>query len=113
MNSHTHRIRMSAFALLLLSASFAAVAAPPSPTPTGKPWLDMDYGPFLTATVEAGEPAGNFAYKGIVIRIGPKEQSTIFGNEQKQQPVHHPQELAIVVLLIQRAIPKTFLQDSV
>ena len=77
MNSHTHRIRMSAFALLLLSASFAAVAAPPSPTPTGKPWLDMDYGPFLTATVEAGEPAGNFAYKGIVIRIGPKESDTV------------------------------------
>ncbi len=63
------------FFLCMIQA--AAIAAPPSPTPTGKPWLDMDYGPFLTATVEAAEPAGNFAYKGIVIRVGGKGNETI------------------------------------
>ena len=34
---------------------------------TGDPWLDMDYGPFLTASIEAPWPNGNIAYKGIAI----------------------------------------------
>ena len=37
---------------------------------TGKPWQDMDYGPFLTASIEAPRPEGNLAYKGIAIRLG-------------------------------------------
>jgi hypothetical protein len=35
--------------------------------PAGQPWSDMDYGPSLTLTLEAGE--GNFAYKGVAIRL--------------------------------------------
>lgn len=37
---------------------------------TGKPWEDMDYGPFLTVSIEAPKPEGNLAYKGIAIRLG-------------------------------------------
>ena len=34
---------------------------------TGKPWIDMNYGPYLTASVEV--TPGNIAYKGIAIRL--------------------------------------------
>ncbi len=44
-----------------------ALAAPAVAQP--KKWLEMDYGPYLSTTVEAPQPAGNFAYKGIVIRL--------------------------------------------
>ncbi|MCP5526863.1 MAG: c-type cytochrome [Verrucomicrobiales bacterium] len=30
----------------------------------------MDYGPFLTASIEAPAPEGNLAYKGVAIRLG-------------------------------------------
>ena len=55
----------------------SVIAAEPARPLTGKAWLDMDYGPYLTTTVEAAEPAGNFAYKGIVIRVGEKKEQTI------------------------------------
>jgi glucose/arabinose dehydrogenase len=32
-----------------------------------KPWIDMDYGPFLTATIQAAP--GNIARKGVAIRL--------------------------------------------
>ncbi len=36
-----------------------------------EPWLEMDYGPSLMATVEIGEDETNFAYKGIAVRLDP------------------------------------------
>ena len=33
---------------------------------TGRPYIDMDYGPYLSASIEAAP--GNIAYKGIAIR---------------------------------------------
>jgi putative heme-binding domain-containing protein len=36
-----------------------------------EPWVTMDYGPSLMATVEVGDGAGNIAYKGISIRLDP------------------------------------------
>ncbi len=33
-----------------------------------EPWVSMDYGPSLMATLEVGE-GGNFAYKGIAVRL--------------------------------------------
>ena len=33
----------------------------------------MEYGSFLTATVASPRPAGNFAYKGVAIRVGPQQ----------------------------------------
>lgn len=34
---------------------------------TGQPWVDMDYGPYLSASIEA--TAGNIAQKGIAVRV--------------------------------------------
>src|SRR6516162_8030484 len=34
------------------------------------PWQAMDYGPYLTASIEAPEPRTNIAYKGIAINFG-------------------------------------------
>ncbi len=36
-----------------------------------EPWSAMDYGPSLIGTYEAGNNAGNFAYKGIAVRLNP------------------------------------------
>ncbi len=35
------------------------------------PWIAMDYGPSLMATVEAGDDGTNIAYKGIAVRLDP------------------------------------------
>ena len=43
--------------------------------PTGKQWLDMNYGPYLTHSVEG--PRGNFAYKGVVVRVGGNLQNAV------------------------------------
>ncbi|NOX55271.1 MAG: hypothetical protein GXP27_12705, partial [Planctomycetes bacterium] len=48
-----------------------------SRTLTGKPWIDMDYGPFLTATIEAPHPVGNIAYKGIMICVDRQSQAYV------------------------------------
>jgi putative heme-binding domain-containing protein len=34
-----------------------------------RPWITMDYGPTLMATLEIGDDATNFAYKGIAVRL--------------------------------------------
>jgi mono/diheme cytochrome c family protein len=38
--------------------------------PERPPWQAMDYGPYLTASIEAPEPRTNIAYKGIAINLG-------------------------------------------
>ncbi len=54
----------------LLRAQAPPPASPPAPRgKTGKRWLDMEYGPFLTSSIEAPSPATNIAYKGIAIRL--------------------------------------------
>ncbi|MCX6926055.1 MAG: c-type cytochrome [Verrucomicrobia bacterium] len=47
-----------------------------------RPWEAMDYGPFLTATIEAPEPGTNIAYKGIAINLGAN-----FGGDHKEAVV--------------------------
>lgn len=49
-------------------------AAPPK---TGKPWLDMDYGPYLTASIESSNPERNIAQKGIAIKLGKDKTSYV------------------------------------
>ncbi len=61
-------------AALALSLVTAAIAQPKR---TGKRWLDMDYGPYKATTIEAPKPAGNFAYKGIAIRLGGPNNATV------------------------------------
>lgn len=41
-----------------------------SPDKTGKKWLDMNYGPFLSFSIEAPEPRTNIAFKGIAVNLG-------------------------------------------
>ena len=61
-----------AFVLSLLAVKLSAEQhSPPIRRVTGKKWLDMDYGPFLSATI-AAEPEGNIAYKGIAVPLDPQ-----------------------------------------
>ncbi len=42
------------------------------PAPSSiEPWVAMDYGPSLMATVEAGDDGANIAFKGIAVRLDP------------------------------------------
>jgi hypothetical protein len=59
----------SAWAVLLGAAvSFSSQAAPAVGL-TGKAWIDMDYGPFKTHSLEVSK--GNMANKAIAIRVDP------------------------------------------
>ena len=51
-----------------------------------KPWLDMDYGPVIAASISAGQPddasvdakpGDNIAYKGLAISLTPKKDASI------------------------------------
>lgn len=69
--------------LTLLASSTVGAAEPASARPrTGQPWVDMDYGPFLSASIEAPQPATNIAYKGIAIRL-----ADAFGGQQNEAVV--------------------------
>ncbi len=59
---------------------------PELPEPTGREWVDMDYGPFLTASIEAPRPEGNIAYKGIALKMDkvygpPSSEALIFDTD--------------------------------
>ncbi|MCL4178175.1 MAG: hypothetical protein KJ072_10605, partial [Verrucomicrobia bacterium] len=56
-----------AAAIITFTLSIGLNAGTPDPAP---PWQAMDYGPFLTASIEAPHPATNIAYKGIAINLG-------------------------------------------
>ena len=53
----------------------AAGVAPPEQTPM--PWVDMDYGPFMSLTLAAPKPDGNLSYKGIVIPLRPDRSAAM------------------------------------
>lgn len=72
---------VAAFTGLVLSGGLLQAANDRLP-----PWSAMDYGPFLTATIEAPEPAGNFAYKGMAIRLadafgGQANEAVVFDTD--------------------------------
>ena len=50
--------------LFSLLCSYPAVEAQ-----TGKKWLDMNYGPYFSGSVEAPGPGRNLTYKGLVLRV--------------------------------------------
>lgn len=55
---------------MILVVLVAFVAAPTSlPGQEGRPWLGMDYGPFLCASIEAPTPAGNMTHKAVAIPL--------------------------------------------
>ena len=69
------------------NSSGQEVVRRPKPRPrTGKPWVDMDYGPFLTAAIEAPLPATNIAFKGIAIPLaaafdGSRNEAIVFDTD--------------------------------
>ena len=60
---------LSIAAALAVLLSIAAESA--ASKPAGKPWVEMDYGPFMSLTLEAPRPAGNLAYKAVVLPLRP------------------------------------------
>ncbi len=64
-----HRVRFANLWLRPLSDEERVFYFPEPRAPAGKEWLDMDYGPFLTASIEAPWPGRNIAYKGIALRM--------------------------------------------
>lgn len=46
---------------------------------SGKPWIDMNYGPYLSASVQTHKD--NIAYKGIVIRLDAGQGGVSFGHQ--------------------------------
>ena len=61
-----------AFGIVTLTISVSAHPGPPKKK-RGKRWAEMDYGPYMTASIEAPRPKRNIAYKGIAIRLGGEE----------------------------------------
>jgi len=59
----------SAVLILAADAAGARSAAAAPQRPAAAPWSDMDYGPFMSLTLEAPRPAGNLSYKGVVIPL--------------------------------------------
>lgn len=43
--------------------------------PTGRAWSDMNYGPYLSMTIEAPRPGRNIAYKGVMICVDRPTQT--------------------------------------
>ena len=57
------QIALSVLSILFISVTFASART----KPTGKRWMDMNYGPYVSASVEA--PGRNMTYKGILVRV--------------------------------------------
>jgi cytochrome c2 len=61
-------------AALMVTVLLAGPALRPAlgagPPRAGQRWEIMDYGPFLSASIEAPQPRTNIAYKGIAINLG-------------------------------------------
>ena len=69
----------SALSLGVVLSSAGLFASTPDARP---PWEAMDYGPFLTASIEAAEPRTNIAYKGIAIKLGgDRNESVVFDTD--------------------------------
>jgi hypothetical protein len=62
-----------------LPSSQAADSLQPQVQLTGKKWVDMNYGPYLTASLQVAP--GNIAYKGIVIRLNDGPGGVSKGNQ--------------------------------
>ena len=48
---------------------------------TGRKWIDMEYGPYMTHSFQASVPEGNIAYKGIRIQLGDEGEAVLFDSD--------------------------------
>lgn len=60
---NTRILSVSAFVFSLFCLCLPAGAQ------TGKKWLDMNYGPYFSGSVEAPGPDRNLTYKGLILRV--------------------------------------------
>ena len=72
---------LSLFFLATLSVSAEAQQL------TGKPYIDMDYGPFLSMTIEADGPGRNIAYKGVMVTLDEETQTYALFDEDLMRVV--------------------------
>jgi len=56
-------------------------AAPKPKPPPPKPWLDMDRGPLVCATIESAYPHRNITQKGLAIRLDEKSNTWVLFDE--------------------------------
>src|SRR4051794_11088156 len=84
--SHRHSRHLSVYLLLIAviicsaaGRANAADAKPPAKpkAPPSRPWLDMDYGPVISTTIESAYPQRNITQKGIAIRLDQKSQTYV------------------------------------
>jgi hypothetical protein len=73
-------VLLSLAAVLLVSSTSAQQPAP-AKAPAPKPWLEMDYGPTLSASIESSYPTRNIAQKGIAIRLDADSQTYVLFDE--------------------------------
>lgn len=66
---------MQRFALTALLVAVLPCGHATAQRRTGKPWSDMDYGPFLSMTIQAQYPEKNIAYKGILVTLDEATQT--------------------------------------
>ena len=57
------------FLPLLVFVSSLLYECLPADAQTGKKWLDMNYGPVFSGSVEAPGPGRNLTYKGLILRL--------------------------------------------
>ena len=75
------RLQADSAAVRFANVWVEEIEAPTTPRRalTGKPWIDMDYGPFKTHSLEVAK--GNMANKAIAIRVDPGEGGVTSGSE--------------------------------
>ena len=74
-----HLSRISSYLTFAATVSFSALGQAEDVKLTGKPYIDMNYGPYLSASIEVGP--GNIAYKGIAIRLDEGPGGVSKGNK--------------------------------
>ena len=74
-----HLSRISSYLIFAAAVSFSALGQAEDVKLTGKPYIDMNYGPYLSASIEVGP--GNIAYKGIAIRLDEGPGGVSKGNK--------------------------------
>jgi len=54
---------------LAIALTCSIACAVSQAAPSGKPWLEMDRGPYLTASIESSIPEKSMTPKGVAIRV--------------------------------------------
>ena len=77
------RLARTLLALFLLGTGPAGLPAqqPQARQLTGRKWIDMEYGPYMTHSFQASVPEGNIAYKGIRIQLGEEGEAVLFDSD--------------------------------